>query len=60
MVLPAGPVAAPPAAVRTDLPVTGPASAAVIGIGALALLAGGLVLRRSRRRADEVLVSHPL
>jgi LPXTG-motif cell wall-anchored protein len=60
VVLPAGPVAAPQAAVRTDLPVTGPASAAVVGIGALALLAGGLVLRRSRRRADEVLVSHPL
>jgi LPXTG-motif cell wall-anchored protein len=60
VVLPAGPVAAPQAAVRTDLPVTGPASAAVAGISALALLAGGLVLRRSRRRADEVLVSHPL
>jgi LPXTG-motif cell wall-anchored protein len=59
-VLPAGPVAAPRAAVRTDLPVTGPAGAAVVGISALALLAGGLVLRRSRRRADEVLVSHPL
>ncbi len=60
VVLPAGPVAAPQAAVRTDLPVTGPASAAVVGISALALLAGGLVLRRSRRRADEILVSHPL
>jgi LPXTG-motif cell wall-anchored protein len=46
--------------VRTDLPVTGPATAAVVGVSALALLAGGLVLRRARRRADEILVSHPL
>jgi LPXTG-motif cell wall-anchored protein len=60
VVLPAGPVAAPRPAARTDLPVTGPTGAAVVGISALALLAAGLVLRRSRRRADEVLVSHPL
>jgi hypothetical protein len=59
------PVAAPaPAAVPatgpTHLPVTGPGGVAILAGLSLALAAAGLLLRRARRRADEILISRPL
>ena len=54
------PVAAAPATAPTHLPVTGPGGVAILAGLSLALAAGGLLLRRARRRADEILISRPL
>ena len=53
-------VAAAPAADPTPLPVTGPGAVAVLAGLSLVLAAVGLILRRARRRADEILISRPL
>ncbi len=54
------PVAAAPAAEPTHLPVTGPGGVAVLAGLSVVLATAGLILRRARRRADEILVSRPL
>jgi hypothetical protein len=59
------PVAAPapaavPAAGPTHLPVTGPGGVAILAGLSLVLATAGLLLRRARRRADEILISRPL
>ena len=54
------PVAAAPVTAPTHLPVTGPGGVAILAGLSLALAAGGLLLRRARRRADEILISRPL
>lgn len=55
------PVAAPaPATNPTHLPVTGPGGVAILAGLSLALAVAGLILRRARRRADEILISRPL
>jgi hypothetical protein len=45
---------------RQHLPITGPGPVAVAAALAAALVAIGLMLRRGRRRPDEILVSEPL
>ena len=52
--------AAVPATDATHLPVTGPGGVAILSGLSLALAAAGLLLRRARRRADEILISRPL
>jgi hypothetical protein len=54
------PVAAAPATEPTHLPVTGPGGVAVLAGLSLALATAGLILRRARRRPDEILISRPL
>jgi hypothetical protein len=57
------PVAAPEpvaAAEPAHLPVTGPGALAALAGLSLTLATTGLILRRARRRTDEILVSHPL
>ena len=54
------PAAAAPAAAPTHLPVTGPGGVAILAGLSLVLAAAGLLLRRARRRADEILISRPL
>ena len=54
-------VAAAPASDPTHLPVTGPGQVALVaGLAVLLATAGLLLLRRARRRADEILISRPL
>ena len=62
---PPTPVAAPtraaaPATDSTPLPVTGPGGVAILAGLSLALAGAGLLLRRARRRDDEILISRPL
>jgi outer membrane biosynthesis protein TonB len=53
-------VAAAPAPEPTHLPVTGPGGVAALAGLSLTLATAGLILRRARRRTDEILVSRPL
>jgi cytoskeletal protein RodZ len=54
------PVAAAPAPDSAHLPVTGSGGVAILAGLSLALAATGLLLRRARRRTDEILISRPL
>ncbi|HEY8092907.1 MAG TPA: hypothetical protein VID93_03965, partial [Acidimicrobiales bacterium] len=57
------PAESTPVAAAVDpahLPVTGPGRLAATSAAALALVFGGLMMWRGRRREDEILISRPL